>query len=103
MDARIRRAFMLTILKSLKMSRSIALTLPAVQEEFFKLIFVNYLLIIFTLGIAIPWVMVRTLKFVYSNAAIDGEFDTSNILQTEQEYKDAMGDDLVDMFDINII
>lgn len=69
----------------------------------FKLIFVNYLLIIFTLGIAIPWVMVRTLKFVYSNAAIDGEFDTSNILQTEQEYKDAMGDDLVDMFDINII
>ena len=59
-------------------------------------------MIIFTLGIAIPWVMVRSLNFIYSNSMIDGEFDTSNILQTEQEYKDATGDDVVDMLDINI-
>lgn len=34
---------------------------------------------------------------------IDGEFDTSNIQQTEEDYKDATGDDMLDMLDLNII
>lgn len=69
----------------------------------FKLFFVNYFLIIFTLGIAIPWVMVRTLKFIYAHSEIDADLDTNAIIQTEEEYKNAMGDDMLDMFDINIV
>lgn len=71
--------------------------------DIFILFLVNYLLVIFTLGIAIPWVMVRNINFLYDNSAIDGEFDTSNIQQTEEDYKDATGDDMMDMLDLNIL
>ena len=72
-------------------------------SDIFILFLVNYLLVIFTLGIAIPWIMVRNINFLYENSAIDGEFDTSNIQQTEEDYKDATGDDMMDMLDLNIL
>lgn len=71
--------------------------------DIFILFILNYLLIIVTLGIAIPWVIVRNIKFIYENSSIDGEFDTDKIQQTEEEFKDATGDDLLDMLDLNII
>jgi len=71
--------------------------------DIFILFLTNYFLVIFTLGIAIPWVMVRNIKFIYENSMIDGEFDTSNIQQTEEDFKDATGDDMLDMLDLNII
>jgi uncharacterized membrane protein YjgN (DUF898 family) len=71
--------------------------------DIFILFLINYFLVIFTLGIAIPWVMVRNVKFIYENSMIDGEFDTSNIQQTEADYKDATGEDMLDMLDLNII
>lgn len=69
----------------------------------FILFLINYFLVIFTLGIAIPWVMVRNIRFIYENSLIDGELDTDKIQQTETEYKDATGDDMLDMLDLNII
>jgi uncharacterized membrane protein YjgN (DUF898 family) len=69
----------------------------------FLLFLMNYFLIIFTLGIAIPWVMIRNIRFIYENSIIDGELDTDKIQQTEEEFKDATGDDLLDMLDLNII
>ena len=86
-----------------KDNQEYAIKFTASAGGIFKLFILNYLLIIFTLGIAIPWVMVRNINFIYNHSSIDGNFDTSTIQQTEQEYKDAMGDDLVDMFDINIV
>ncbi len=75
----------------------------ATAGEIFKLVFISYLIIIVTLGIATPWVIVRNIKFVYDNALIDGSFDTNNIQQTEENYTDATGDDLTSMLDINIV
>jgi uncharacterized membrane protein YjgN (DUF898 family) len=71
--------------------------------DIFLLFLINYFLVIFTLGIAIPWVMVRNIRFIYENSLIDGELDTDKIQQTETEYKDATGDDMLDMLDLNII
>lgn len=68
-----------------------------------KLVIVNFLLMIITLGLAFPWVLIRNLQFIYTNSQIDGTFETQNILQTEDEYKDALGEDMTDIFDINII
>ncbi len=68
-----------------------------------KLVIVNFLLMIISLGLAFPWVMIRNLEFIYSNSQIDGTFETQNIQQTEAEYKDALGEDMTDIFDINII
>jgi uncharacterized membrane protein YjgN (DUF898 family) len=64
---------------------------------------VNYLIISFTFGLAIPWAILRTLKFAVNNIIIYGEFNVDDIHQTEQEYKDATSDDLSTMMDVGIV
>jgi len=70
----------------------------------FELVVVNFLLILFTLGLATPWVAVRTLKFFFRFLEIDGEFDADTIQQAEyDDYDDAAGDDALDFFDIDLL
>jgi uncharacterized membrane protein YjgN (DUF898 family) len=69
---------------------------------FFKLVLVNILIVIFTLGIGIPWVRVRTMRFYIENMEIDGSFDAEALIQTEGDYSDATGDDMLSMMDLNL-
>ncbi len=72
--------------------------------DVFELLIVNMLLIIFTLGIATPWVTVRTLKFFFRFIEIDGELDTNIIQQaTHDDYDDASGDDFLDFLDFDLL
>ncbi len=71
--------------------------------DYFVLMITNFLLIIFTLGIATPWVIMRSTRFILENISLEGNFDADNLLQTESEYKDAIGDDLADVLDIGIV
>lgn len=71
--------------------------------DFFGLIFVNILIVIFTLGLGFPWVVTRTLKFITGKIDILGNIDTSNIQQTEEAYFDATGEDVADFLDFDII
>ncbi|MCU0470539.1 MAG: YjgN family protein [Arcicella sp.] len=71
--------------------------------DFFALTIVNFFLLVFTLGLAFPWVQVRTLQFFMSNIWVQGEFDGNSLVQTEEEYKDASGDDMVDMLDLDLL
>ncbi|MBL7922780.1 MAG: DUF898 domain-containing protein [Bacteroidia bacterium] len=71
--------------------------------DFFALIMVNLLLMIFTLGIAYPWVMTRTLTFVFSKIQVTGNIDTAQLLQTESAYTDATGEDMSDMLDLGFV
>jgi uncharacterized membrane protein YjgN (DUF898 family) len=75
----------------------------ATGGAFFKLMLTNVLLIIFTLGIAKAWVDMRTLKFVFSNIRMKGDIDFTAISQTEEEYKDALGEDAADFLNIDFI
>jgi hypothetical protein len=43
------------------------------------------------------------LRVAFENIAFDSEIDPDAILQTEEEYKDATGDDLAGFLDISII
>jgi uncharacterized membrane protein YjgN (DUF898 family) len=95
--------FYIDNIKIIKNEREYSIHFHGKAGDIFILFLINYFLVIFTLGIAIPWVMVRNIKFIYENSMIDGEFDTSNIQQTEEDFKDATGDDMLDMLDINII
>jgi uncharacterized membrane protein YjgN (DUF898 family) len=95
--------FYINNIKIVKNEREYNINFNASAGDIFILFLINYLLVIFTLGIAIPWVMVRNIKFIYENSMIDGEFDTSNIQQTEEDYKDATGEDMLDMLDLNIL
>lgn len=75
----------------------------ATAGGYFKLIAVNILIIILSLGLATPWAIVRAMQFVFSNIHIDGPLDVNAITQTEADYSDATGEDLADMIDIGLV
>ena len=75
----------------------------ATGVDFLGLTIVNFLILIFTLGFGAAWVTVRTLDFVFSHIDIEGYLDTDKIEQTEEEYKDATGDDLANMLSLDIV
>lgn len=71
-------------------------------SEFFGLMVVNTFLTLFTFGFGTPFAAVRTARFIVNNMEIPAELDLENIAQTEDDYRDASGDDLLDAFDIGI-
>lgn len=84
--------------------RQIDAKFKAEAGDVFELLFVNALLIIFTLGLASPWVTMRTLSFFVENIELEGAFNADGILQAEgDDYGDATGDDFLDFFDLDIL
>ncbi|MBL7937688.1 MAG: DUF898 family protein, partial [Bacteroidia bacterium] len=71
--------------------------------KIFSLIIVNYLIVVFTLGIGTGIAINRVMRATMENIEFDSEIDANNLVQTESEYKDASGDDLAGMLDISII
>ncbi|WP_019989117.1 YjgN family protein [Rudanella lutea] len=63
----------------------------------------NILLIVLTLGLGAAWATARTLQTLLDNTLLDERLDTSSLVQTELEYRDATGEDLADMMDIGLI
>ncbi|MBV8253493.1 MAG: DUF898 domain-containing protein [Chitinophaga sp.] len=70
---------------------------------FAGLLIVNALLFFFTLGLGYAWVQTRTISFLMENVDIEGDLVLDELEQTEEEYKNAMGEDFADAFDLNII
>ena len=69
----------------------------------FELTIINVLLIVFTLGLGSAWAETRTMKFLLSNIHLEGDLDLDNIKQTEADYKDATGEDLGDILDMDFV
>ncbi|MBI2259881.1 MAG: DUF898 family protein [Flavobacteriia bacterium] len=69
--------------------------------EVFELIVINYLMMVFTFGIAYPWVVSRSLKKLYSLMYVVGEVDFDGLAQNTENYNDALGDDVADFLDID--
>lgn len=69
---------------------------------FFSLLVVNLLMVIFTFGLATPWVIVRTLRFVFDNIELQGDLDLNKLVQTEDNFTDATADDMADFFDFDL-
>lgn len=70
--------------------------------DLFKLSIGNMFLLVFTLGIATPYVEVRNLHFIMPRLEIDGTFDPDILTQTESDYRDATGEDVGDWLDIDL-
>ncbi|HWB62804.1 MAG TPA: DUF898 family protein [Chitinophagales bacterium] len=62
----------------------------------------NYFLILFTLGIGTPWALLRNMRMVIDNVELQGAFNAETVVQTEDIYTDATGDDLLSMLDIGL-
>ena len=53
----------------------------------------NWLILVITLGLAWPWVLVRSTRFVFAYLSIDGALDLDGIVQ-EPQLSTATGDAL---------
>ena len=69
---------------------------------FFKLLVVNLLLIVFTLGFGKAWADMRTQKFLCDHIEMEGDIAINEINQTEEEYTNAFGEDAMDFFEIDL-
>lgn len=82
---------------------SIELESTAKGGDILALSLVNMLIIIFTLGLGSAWVQIRTMKYILSNIKLEGTIDLDTINQTEENYKDATGEDIEDMLDMDFV
>ena len=71
--------------------------------ELFVTMLINNLIVMFTLGIGYAWAQMRLMKFALSSIELEGNLDLKNIQQTEAEYKNATGEDLGDMLDMDLV
>ena len=66
----------------------------------FKMIFLNALTIVFTLGLGIPWALTRQLKYFTDTTLVKGKIDYDNIQQDEVDDADSTGEGIFDMFNL---
>ncbi len=71
-------------------------------SKYLSLMLVNVLMLVFTLGIASPWVTVRTLRYVFSCINIDDELNPDTIEQDLESYETMKNNDMADILDIGI-
>lgn len=83
--------------------KSFSLRSTATGGNFAGLLILNMLILIITLGIGYAWVQTRTVEFLLSHVEIVGDIELSELAQTEEEYRNATGEDMADMLDLNII
>jgi uncharacterized membrane protein YjgN (DUF898 family) len=72
-------------------------------DDFLVLILVNLLLFVFTLGLATPWIIVRSTKFIMEHISLDGTIAFDELRQTQANYSDATGEDIADFLDFGFI
>ncbi len=71
------------------------------NKEAWKTLVVNGLLLVFTVGLAYPWTFMRTMKMFMRNVIVPDGFDYDSLEQSSEDYRDATGDELTDMMDID--
>jgi len=69
--------------------------------EAWVVIITNVLLLIVTAGLAFPWATMRFNKLFFESISLPEEFDYDTLEQSDKSYKDATGDEMADIFDID--
>jgi uncharacterized membrane protein YjgN (DUF898 family) len=69
---------------------------------YFAIWLTNTLAIILTLGLAIPWAMVRTAQYRAECTRILIQGDLDHFLQQQQEQQNALGEELGEVFDLEL-
>lgn len=66
------------------------------------LVISNFLLQVVTLGLARPWVMVRTTRYLAANTAVLGDMTQLKAWDQDSEVKSAISDELAQVFDLGM-
>ncbi|EPQ9986124.1 YjgN family protein [Vibrio vulnificus] len=70
--------------------------------DYMSLIVTNFLLQVITLGLARPWVMVRTSRYVASHTGVIGDMDTLKATDKDSAVKNAISDEVAQAFDLGL-
>ena len=70
---------------------------------FASLMIVNFLILVFTLGLGYPWVVMRSMDFLVKNIEMSGYYSFESLQQSQADYSDATGEDMADIFDLGVI
>jgi len=62
----------------------------------------NFLAIIFSLGLAIPWATVRLTRFVLQHTEIDTSVGLNDYITKQEEEQSSLGEQLGDAFDVDV-
>ncbi|MEJ8597174.1 DUF898 domain-containing protein [Riemerella anatipestifer] len=85
-----------------KGEQEIACYSTATGGDFFTLLVGNLLIVIFTFGFGKAWADMRVQKFMCDKIKMRGNINLDEINQTEEKYTNALGEDMMDFFDIDI-
>lgn len=96
-------AYYIDNLRLKKEGKQIRMNSRATGSDFFVLMIVNFLIIVFTLGIGYAWVVTRSMKFFAEKIELTGDIDLNDIKQAELTSADATGEDITDMLDVDFI
>ena len=69
--------------------------------EYLRLKSVNLFLIIFTLGLAYPFVMIRDTRFLFERLRLEGDLDLFDIIQDARS-PSAFGEEIADILDLDL-
>lgn len=78
-------------------------TSKATGQGFAGLMIINLLMLVFTLGLAYPWIMIRTMSFVTNNIEASGYYSFDSLLESQEDYSNATAEDMADILDVGII
>lgn len=86
-----------------KEDKTIYMHSTATGGGFFKLMIVNLFIVVFTLGFGYAWAATRTMNYITSSIQLEGDIDLDAIVQSEENFNDATGDEISDFLDIDFI
>jgi len=62
----------------------------------------NLLLVIFTLGLALPWAKVRMARLVVENTKVDTSIGFDEYMTEKQDAQSSLGEQIGDAFDVDV-
>lgn len=71
-------------------------------RDHFYVTVTNFILVILTLGFAIPWAKVRMAKLLLANTQVQAQSSLDQYLNQQQQQQSALGDQIGDAFGVNV-
>lgn len=72
-------------------------------KGYFYVLVTNMLLVLFTIGLALPWAKVRVARYIADNSWIEAsDIDINSYLTQKEQEQSAIGEEIGDVLDIDI-
>ena len=90
------------IFNNSKLDNKIALKSTLRARSLIYILITNFLLLIFTLGLATPWIKVRMARLILEHTEVDTSLGLDNYVTQQEKEQSSLGEQIGDAFDIDI-